>query len=99
MDLNEREALRLQCITDASDGEALVIGDERKPVFGEWMRGIYAGMKNPQRDGMYVETIRRSGRMNHGTWYRLTDGKGKFWEYESRNTVFLQPNDELSRTA
>lgn len=92
MGLNEREAWRLRCIVDASDGVALVIGNERKPVFGEWMRGIYAGIKNPLRDGMYVETIRRSGRVNHGTWYRLTDGKGNFWEYESRDTVFLRPN-------
>ena len=61
----------------------------RKPRFGERIRGIYASESNPQRDGMYVRTIRRTGRMNPGTWYELTDGKGNFWQYESKSAVFL----------
>jgi len=61
----------------------------RQPKLGEWLRGIYASESNPIRDGMYVETIRRTGRLNPGVWYRLTDGKGKFWEFEAKNTVFL----------
>ena len=51
------------------------------PVFGEWLRGIYASERNPQRDGMYVRTIRRTGRTNPGTYYELTDGKGSLWSY------------------
>jgi hypothetical protein len=59
------------------------------PRFGDWVRGIYASETNPIRDGMYVETIRRTGRTNPGKWYRLTDGKGKFWEFEAKSTIML----------
>jgi hypothetical protein len=62
---------------------------EREPVFGEWLRGIYASERNPHRDGMYVETIRRTGRMNPGKAYRCTDGKGDFWEYPHDSVIFL----------
>lgn len=60
-----------------------------KPKFGDWMRSIHASERNPQRDGMYVETVIRTGRMNRGTWYRLTDGNGNFWEYEKQSVVFI----------
>lgn len=88
-DMNEQH--RLDCIAEAMEGQPLQVGDERKPRFGEWMRGIYASKQSPIRDGMYVETRRRTGRCNPGCWYRLTDGKGAFWEFEARSTVFLQP--------
>lgn len=65
-------------------------GNARAPKFGEWMRGVWASASNPQRDGMFVRTVRRSGRLNNGTWHELTDGKGKFWQYEAKNTVFLK---------
>lgn len=61
----------------------------RKPVFGEWIRGVYASESNPHRDGMYVRTIRRTGRMNPGTSYEITDGKGDFWEYPRESVLFL----------
>jgi hypothetical protein len=64
-------------------------GDTRAPRFGEMMRGVWAGRINPQRDGMFVRTVRRTGRMNPGVWHELTNGKGDFWQYEARNTVFL----------
>ena len=65
-----------------------------KPQFGDWLRGIYASEDNPQRDGIYVETIIRKGRMNPGTYYRLTDGKGNFWEYEAKDTIPTPPSYE-----
>lgn len=52
------------------------------PSFGEWFTNTVASEKNPLRDGMYVKTITiPSGqrRMNPGTWWELTDGKGRFW--------------------
>jgi len=58
----------------------------KEPKFGDWIRGIYASKENPIRDGMYVETKRRTGRSNPGKFYRLTDGKGKFWEFEAKHT-------------
>ena len=52
-----------------------------EPKFGEWLRGIYASESNPHRDGMYVRTIRRTGKLNPGVHYEVTDGNGKFWQY------------------
>lgn len=61
----------------------------REPKFGEWLRGIYAGERNPQREGMFVRTIHRPrGRTNSGKWYQLTDGNGSFWEYQPESVVF-----------
>jgi hypothetical protein len=60
---------------------------EGMPVFGEWFRGIWAGENNPLRDGRYVRTIRRTGRCNPGTFYELTDGKGRFWQFEAKETL------------
>ena len=74
---------------EASESSGLPSGDSRKPKFGEWMRGIWASEDNPIRDGMYVETIRRTGRTSPGTFYRLTDGNGKFWEFEAADTLYL----------
>ena len=52
------------------------------PVFGEWMRGIYASPANPNRYGMYVRTIYiPRGRMNSGKHYEITNGLGAFWVY------------------
>lgn len=76
-----------------NDKTSLMKGDSRKPRFCEWIRGIWASETNPCRDGMYVETIKQTGRLNPGIWYRLTDGKGKFWQYEAKDTLYL--NGEL----
>lgn len=80
---------------DACPGER---GNTRPPKFGEWMRGVWASKSNPHRDGMFVRTVRRTGRVNNGTWHELTDGKGNFWQYEAKSTVFLTPNAELTCT-
>ena len=64
-------------------------GNTRAPKFGEMLRGVWAGEGNPHRDGMFVRTVRKTGRMNPGTWHELTDGKGAFWRYEAKSTVFL----------
>jgi len=54
----------------------------REFVFGRTrLRGIHASPTNPQRDGIYVRTIRRTGRMNPGVFVECTDGNGRFWEY------------------
>ena len=61
----------------------------REPKFGEWLRGIYASERNPTRDGMYVRTIRRTGKFNPGKSYELTDGNGLFWEYPAQSVERL----------
>jgi len=74
-------------------------GDSRAPVFGERIMGIWAGESNPHRIGRYVETKRRTGRLNPGVWYRLTDGRGGFWEYEASQTLFVpdSPTEETNQ--
>ena len=62
---------------------------QREPHIGDWIRGTYASPHNPQRDGIYVETIYRTGRLNKGKFYRITDGKGKFWMYPAHATELL----------
>ena len=56
-----------------------------EPTFGEWLRGIYASESNPLREGMYVRTIRRTGKLNPGVHYEVTDGNGKFWQYPAQS--------------
>ena len=62
---------------------------EREPKFGDWLRGIYASERNPTRDGMYVRTIRRTGKLNPGKFYELTDGNGLFWQYPAQSVERL----------
>jgi len=61
----------------------------REPVFGDLMRGVHASADNPQRDGYYVRTICRTGRLNPGKFYELTDKRGRFWRYPSKGVVFV----------
>ena len=60
-----------------------------EPKFGEWLRGIHASETNPHRDGMYVRTIRRTGKLNPGVHYEVTDGNGKFWQYPAQSVERL----------
>ena len=67
-----------------------------KPIFGKTrMRGIWASPDNPHRDGTYVETIRRRGKMNAGVHYRITDGEGGFWMYPVESVEILPEADPL----
>jgi len=61
----------------------------KHPKFGQKVRGIYASVDNPYRDGYFVEVVRRTGRMNPGVWYRLTDAHGRFWEYKDDSVILL----------
>ncbi len=58
------------------------------------MRGIHASPQNPQREGMYVRTVVRTGNVNRGRWYELTDGKGKFYQYRPEDTIFMTANPQ-----
>lgn len=59
-----------------------------EPRFCDWLMGVYASPDNPHRSGMYVRTIKRTGRvMNPGVWYELTDGKGDFWAFRREEVV------------
>jgi hypothetical protein len=79
---DEEERRRQQRFTEA--------GGEREftPKVGDTIRGIWAGDRNPHRDGFYVRTVRRErARVNPGVWYELTDGKGNNWQYRASDTV------------
>lgn len=74
---------------------ALVEEKETKEtlIFGKTqICSIHASMNNPHKVGTYVETIRRRGRMNPGKHYRVTDGKGDFWEVPKDNAL-IEPNE------
>lgn len=66
-----------------------VLAETKHPKFGDWVRGNFASENNPIRDGMFVRVVRRSGRMNPGVFYELTDGKGKFWQFLAKETTRL----------
>ena len=60
-----------------------------EPKFGDHVEGVYASAGNPQKFGTFVEVIRRAGRMNPGTFYRLTNEHGDFWEYPAGSCAIL----------
>ena len=68
-----------------------------RPKFGARVLNHAAGKSNPRRIGYYVETIVRKGRVMYpGTYLRLTDKKGDFWEHEVTSgllTILLGEND------
>jgi hypothetical protein len=61
----------------------------RHPHFGEHVHNISAGESNPRRDGIFVRVVRVTGKMNPGTWYECTDGKGSFWQSDPRSLIVL----------
>ena len=54
----------------------------RHPRFGDIVTNTCVSEDSPWKRMVFVELIRRRGRMNHGTWYRCTDGKGNFAEFD-----------------
>lgn len=62
------------------------------PVFGKSRYfNRWASVNNPQRVGTYVRTVRRTGRLNPGTFYELTDGKGEFWLGDPKRMASVLP--------
>lgn len=53
-----------------------------KMQFGETIiENINASDDDPCKRGVYVRTIRRTGRMNPGVYVEVTDRNGKFWQW------------------
>jgi hypothetical protein len=69
---------------------------KRTPKFGDMMRNPWASESNPQRDGYFVRSTRRTGRMNPGLWYQMTGRNGKFWEVDGSVQFFI---DEPAKPA
>lgn len=55
---------------------------ELKPSFGDGIENGYASEDNPTRRGFFVRAFKRTGRMNPGLTWEITDGAGKFWEVQ-----------------
>lgn len=55
------------------------------PKFGEPVENTYASLSNPTRVGLFVKSGRRTGRLNPGVYWTLTDGRGKFWDMSPDN--------------
>lgn len=51
-----------------------------KPRFGDIIENGWASLENPTRCGYFVREGRRTGKMNAGRYFEVTDGRGKFWE-------------------
>jgi len=52
------------------------------PSFGDVVENGYASEDNPTRRGFFVRAFKRTGRMNPGLTWEITDKLGKFWEIQ-----------------
>ena len=52
------------------------------PKFGATVTNLVASECNPTRTGYFVRSGSRTGRMNTGPWWEITDGRGKFWQVD-----------------
>lgn len=50
------------------------------PKFGDFIENGWASHENPRRFGTFVRAGRRTGRLNPGPYWELTDRNGAFWE-------------------
>lgn len=55
------------------------------PSFGDVVENGWASEDNPTRKGFFVRAFTRTGRMNSGLTWEITDGKGKFWTFKPRD--------------
>lgn len=55
------------------------------PLFAEWVENTMASESNPTRRGRFVRVVRRTGRLNPGVWWEMTDGHGSFWQVRPEN--------------
>lgn len=63
------------------------------PRFGDDVINDAASDDNPQKKGQFVRFVRRTGRMNPGLSWEITDGNGKFWEVFARFCRVVDPTD------
>jgi hypothetical protein len=63
------------------------------PRFGDVVENGWASDGNPTRVGFFVREGRRTGRMNRGRYFEVTDGEGKFWELpvDRESKIIVRP--------
>jgi len=62
-----------------------LLPERLKPKFGDLILNKFAGVRNPQRIGVYVETITRRCGLQVDINLRMTDTHGEFWEHDARS--------------
>ena len=68
-----------------------------KPQFGDIVENGWASDGNPTKVMTYVRTIKTNGRVNRGTWWEVTDRRGKFCQIpspdakDSRTRIISRP--------
>lgn len=65
----------------------------KEPSFGDRVTMIYASERNPIKHGIFVRSFERRGKLNPGTIYQITDGKGNFWEANKDSVALLNRAD------
>lgn len=63
--------------------------------FGQRVRGIFASDDNPHKNGYFVRSGFRKGRLNPGMYYEITDGNGDFWTTPPENVEVINESEEL----
>lgn len=65
----------------------------RPPRFGALVTNLLADPDSPQRQGYFVAAVRHQGRgpLPPGTYWRLTDGGGNFWDFHPTRGELAHP--------
>lgn len=56
------------------------LSPELRPRFGDIIENGWASEDSPIRVGFFVREGRRTGRMNPGRYFEVTNGNGRLWE-------------------
>lgn len=65
------------------------MGVRKHPRFGDIVENPYASDRNPLKRLVFIRVVRRTGRFNPGTYYELTDTKGRFHEFGSEGVTVV----------
>jgi hypothetical protein len=60
-----------------------------KPRFGDKVRNPWTEPDNPLHLSTFVRVVHRNGHMNPGTWWEVTDGKGRFWQLKAEDSELI----------
>ncbi len=75
------------------------MSDAIKPKFLDLIENGWASEDNPHRVGIFIRRGVRTGRMNRGPYFVLTDGKGAFWEVSGRSEKLRVVGNLLDQSA
>ena len=65
--------------------------NKRKPIFGMSVVNTAASDGNPTKYGCFVREIRRTGRLNPGLFYEITNGSNRFWQTKAEFVEIWEP--------